>query len=496
MDDKVRELDQSVKKDDYPEVGAGGMQLLIPTYGIFGNDSYKYQVLPEDIPPYNRYAFFSLRDIVQLMTPHHESYWASSIAIATSKAVSWGFEITSDIPLRRKRVQDLLRYSTVGGFVGYPQFMSAHIRSYLCTGKAIVEIEREGKDRSSKIIALHHLNPLRCLFTDDPETPILYQDRKGRIHELKYWQVMTLGDMVDPTEGEYGLVQAAAERAYKKIILMAGMERYLYEKITGKRITAMHFIQGITSNVLQKSLQSTDMEQEKLGAWVYKGASAIPIPGDIPLNLVTIPFAEIPDGFNAQQERDEAKIAYAGAIGEDVNDVDPRLGQSRNLGSGAQSLIMHEKAKGKGMSAWRTQFKYALNMLIDDIKVSFAWSEESLDDDKKKAEIREKNANWTKSLQEQGIANAEQATNLLVDAGDLPRDFIQEEEAGGNTVQDDEKPQTPQNGDKKEDKPNDAPSMLDGNKKPLEAKKEANDGKSIAESVIEEAKRDYKRLKK
>ena len=442
------EKEQSVKKADYVDgASAQGsvLNFLIPAYSYHGGGSYEsaFSTLPKQLPHYARYTFFQTKDIVLLATPHYEALWASAMAIATTKAAAWGWEVESTIPLRRKKAHDILMNSTAGVFTGFVPFISAHLRSFLLTGKAVVEIERESKAVGSSVVALHHLNPLRCLFTDDPKTPVLYYDRLGQIHELKWWQVMLFGDNVDPTEGEYSLVMGSAERAYVQIATMAAVDRFLYEKVTGTRALSIEFIQGITRKTLEDALVSSDHEMERRGSLLYKGVVTVPIPGDIPMNRVSIPLAEIPDGFDAKGMRDYATIVYAGATGMDVNDLDPRLAQARNLGSGAQSIVIAEKAKGKGLAAWRTQWANNMNLWVLDDKTTFTFHEENLDDMAKKADIGMKRAQKRATQVQTGEITNLESRNLAVDEGDLPEEFLQEDMTPATAIGPGDKPKPP-----------------------------------------------------
>ncbi len=434
--------DNSVTKRDYADDGGGMFRFILPVYGGFGSNM-PYKVLPEQLPAHNRYTFFSRKDSILLATPRYEAMWADAQAIAVTKIASWAWEIDSNIPLRRKRAQQVLLNSTAGAFTGWVPFMGAHLRSYISTGLAVVEIERETRAYSSSIRALHHLNPLRCQLTDDPSTPVLYYDRVGKVHELKHWQCMVFGDMVDPTLGEMSLVQGAAERAYRSITLLAAIEQYLYEKVTGKRALALHFVQGLTRQTMADAMASADQDRSGQGGMIYMGAAVLPIPvaGDTPIQVVTIPLAELPDGFNPQQLRDDAYIKYANAIGLDVNDIDPRLAARSSLGgAGAQSIILNEKSKGRGLSAWRQAWTHNVNWWTLDTATTFAFSEDTADDDLKQAQLAQTRVDTNSKRIADAVITADQARNLEVDAGDLPREFLVDDATGGGTLSDTEKP--------------------------------------------------------
>ena len=411
---------RSVKRDDY---SSGNAVFVFPAYG-YNNFLQKSVVLPQDLPAYNRWSFYTVRDWVLLSTVHHEAMWAEAVATAVTKAAAWGWEVDGSIPLRRKRLQEILMYAGAGPMVGWVPFVSAHLRSYLLAGFAIVEIVRESNRYSSRITGINHLNPLRCRFTDNPRRPIEYLDRRGQVHTLDYWQVMMFADQMDPTEGEVSMVESAASRAYTRIATMEAVHRFLYEKVTGSRPLSIEFIQGITSDKLKDIALSSDNDKTRKGSVMFKGVVTVPIPGDIPIQRISIPISEVPDGFSYQEIHDNSAVDYAAAIGMDVNDLDPRLAQRSALGTGAQSVVLDQKARGKGLSAWRVDFTQQLHRLVSATGTTFSWSEDNLDDDMKKAQLAQTHVNTRKVMQEIGEIDKAESRNLAVDAGDLPAEML------------------------------------------------------------------------
>lgn len=426
----------SVQRDDIPRDSV--FHFMFPA--MWGEYGRNLAALPESLPPYNRTAFWQSRDIALLSTPKYEAMWAVTVGVAVTKAAAWGWEIESSVPLRQKRAHQILLNSTAGVFTGWVHFLSAHLRSFMLTGKAVVEIERETKAYGSRIRALHHLDPLRCRFTDDPMIPIEYMDRKGRVHELKYWQVMLFADNLDPTEGEYALVESAAERAYGRIKLMAAISQFLYEKVSGKRVLSIEFLPGLSAKQLENALTNADENRAQKGNMIYMGAMLVPLPTDSPVQRVSIPLAEIPNGFDPQNLRDDSTVIYAGATGQDINDIDPRLAARQALGSGAQSIVLAEKARGKGLAAWRQQWLHSMNTLVlNDAITTFAWAEQNLEDSQRQADIADKQVNTVKTMIEAQLVTPDQGRNLLVDYEVLPSEFLEEDVTGGGKLADDDK---------------------------------------------------------
>lgn len=427
---------RSVKRDDFAR---GSTTVVFPAYGY---DSYykRFPTLPKTLPPYTRWSFYRKRDWTLLATIRHEALWANAVSIATTKAAAWGWNVSGSVALRRKRLHELLNYATAGVFVGWVPFIASHIRSFLLTGLAFVEIERQTGAPGSRISGLHHLNPLRCRLTDNAREPVEYLDRRGRVHRLKFWQVMMFADGLDPTEGELSMSESAAERVYTRIATTEAAQRYLYEKLTGSRALSIEFIQGITKTALDDSLRDSAAQQERSDNYLYKGIMAIPIPGDVPIQRVSVPIAELPDGFDAPFIYDSANVAYAGALGLTFSDLDGRRAGSL-VGGGAQEVVLAEKVKGRGLVAWKSDWANQTHRLVAGAATTFAWSEDTLDDDLKKAELSSRRAAVRKAMQDANEITADQSRNLAVDDGELPREYLQtEDETAVGTLESDERP--------------------------------------------------------
>lgn len=172
---------------------------------------------------------------------------------------------------------------------------------------------------------------------------------------------------------------------------------------------------------------------------MYMGVAAQAVPGDIPIQKVSIPLAGLPDGFDPQNLRDDAYIKYANATGLDVNDIDPRLAVRNQLGSGTQAIVLNEKSKGRGLIAWKKQWIHNLNFWVADTVTTFAFSEQTTDDELKQAQLAKQRVENVAAMIEAQLITAEQGKNLLVDTGDLPREFIATDATGGGTLSDDDK---------------------------------------------------------
>ena len=374
--------------------------------------------LPPDLPPF----WSQRRDDYLAATVFHEDMWQGAVGVATTKMAALGWEVKSEIGLRARKGHDLLMASEGGS--GWVNFISKHIQAFLLTGNgAFVEIVRASRSNGSRVLGLMHLDPHRCVRTGDPHIPVLYRDRKGSIHELREHQVFMISDMPDHRELHFGVGHCAAERAYSTIYKLSAIEQFIREKVAGRKPLAIHFLSGVLKSHVEDILQSAQGEAARRGVQSYMGAAIATIAGDQPPTLVTVPLAEIPIGFVPQEERQNGYLIYARALGLDVQDLQPL--SSGAMGTATQSRVLDEKAKGLGATvAWRQAFTHMLNEFVFGEYVNFYFIEKDYRDQRAAQEVTSARANYIASIIQAGIITPQQGLQLLVDAKDLPRDFM------------------------------------------------------------------------
>lgn len=369
-----------------------------------------------------------------------EAFWSGAVKIAISKIASKGFDFSDaneGSGLRVERAQQLLLHADAGK--GWVKFLYKHLQDYFLTDNgAFVEIVRASSAAGSRVLGIMHLDSCRCLRTGDPAFPLLYRDREGAEHVLRDYQVMDFVDSPDPAETYNGVGHCAAASAWTHIQKMAAIDTYVVEKVTGRRPLSVHLIGGITDTSLGSILLSAQSEATAKGAVAYMGAVMAAIPGDTPPTLITIPLAEIPDHFNRKEEFDIAILAYANALGLDVQDLQPLGG--RPLGTGMQSEVLDDKASGKGAATWQQDFIHNVNEKLIPASVTFAFTERDFRDQKQAAEIDQMHIDAVASAIGAAVINPQQGLQMLVDHDVLPREFLPTDETPGQSLSDTEKP--------------------------------------------------------
>lgn len=423
---------RSVTRDDLPrDPMAGGAILHFLMPAALG------QTATPDLPPFWTFS----RDWQLYLSIYREAQWANAIYKATTKMASLGWSVDSDVSLRVRRAREMLMAFDADR--GWVPGLKKHLQAYLLTGNGgFLEVVRQTGAPGGRVLGLVHLDPFRCTRTGDVEYPVIYRDRIGGLHVMKAHQVIMLSDMPDMAELWNGVGHCAAERAYPTIQRMAAMSAYIYEKAAGRRPQSLYIVSGLSKTLIDTALKDAELDAEAKGLLVFRGAAVVAsVDPTAQVNVAEVPFASLPDQFNLDQERRQADLEYANAIGIDPQLLNPDLVASRALGTGAQARLVAEKAEIAGLTSWRQEFAHALNEHAIDERTTFAFEERDLADEARKAEIASTRAETRSTMVASGEITPEQALQMAVDEGDAPREFLPKDETADTTGHDSQKPE-------------------------------------------------------
>lgn len=346
--------------------------LFVPSFAMQG-------ILPE-LP----WAWSRDRDYILRQTPRFEGNWASAVNRAITMIASKDYDVTSSFAERAKQLQEMML--DVDFENGWVQFISKVLHDFLCTDNgAFIEIIRPTNSPGARILGLAHLDSLRCRRTGDPEYPVVYRDLKGYEHALKWYQVIMLSDMPSPDAALYNMGECAASRAYNAIRLQMVIDRFVIERAGGFHPTQMHFVNGVTDTQIKNAAKAQEVEATQRGAVVYRGAIIVPMIEKERVSRETIDLAALPADFNYDKYFSAIRTQFALALGLAIQDLVPLTGQA--LGTGAQSEVLDNKAKGQGLAAFVKALLHALNTKVFPKKAMFTFVENDLRDQKEKADI-------------------------------------------------------------------------------------------------------------
>ena len=423
---------RSVTKNDAIPASTNAFTVLMGPIGLLSS-----------IPGLAQHGQFALpppgtvrRDQLLAMTPYFESLWSAVLFKLISKKVAQGFRIEdADDSARRIKQAQALILSYDGG---YATGLQRGLRDYLTTNIGmVIEKARQSSARGSKIVGLYHLDALRCWPTGDPAKPLVYWSYYGGYHLLDAEDVIRITDSPSPRVELRGYGQCASDRAWETILKMAAIKVYFLEKITGTRNLAIHIVNGISDQQLRDALNTSEDDREARGFVLYKGSTIIPMLKSEAPTVVTIPLAEIPDGFDVENERKDARREYAFCAGANVDEYVER---PAGLNSGLSAQIADEAASGQGLAAFDKQLELALSHTVLPGSTTFYMgSGDDWRDQKAKADAQAARATMLKTYVDAGALSPLQMLNAAVDAGDLDAAFLPEDATSAGAVDDNDK---------------------------------------------------------
>lgn len=357
----------------------------------------------------------------------NESYFASALGVVASRNAAFSWQVSGP-PRLSQQVQDILENANMGeGWVDFITKVSVDL--YTQDSGAFIEVVRATDSPDALVIGLNHLDASRCWHTGSPSAPVLYQDRKGLYHLLKWYQVVTLSELPAPVEGLYGIQVCALSRLLRAAQIIKNISIYTAEKTGGQNNRAIHLLAGITGSQIEDALTQ---QKAALGSAGYSRYIQPLIVASVDpkanIDVKTLELATLPDGWDQEVTWKHYISIIAMAFLEDFQTFAPLPGGG--LGTSAQSQILHLKSRGKGPALFMKLVTHALNFKILSKAVEFKFLEQDAEQEKVEAEIQKLRAETRKLRIESGELLPAEARQLATDVGDLPQELL---EAGGVT---------------------------------------------------------------
>jgi hypothetical protein len=230
----------------------------------------------------------------------------------------------------------------------------------------------------------------------------------------------------------------SASRAWATILKLAAVEVYFREKITGTRNLAIHFVTGVSDRMMRDALNTSEDARDQRGFVLYKGSTIIPILDmSSQPTVVTIPLAEVPDGYNVTEEREDAYKRYAHSTGANVEDF---VQSPAGLNTGLSTQIRDEANAGQGMAAFDKNWELALtHTTLPGSTVFYMGTNEDWREQTMQAQAEKARADKLKVYVDAGALSPMQMLNAAVDAGDLDQAYLPKDATEAGNVDDNEK---------------------------------------------------------
>lgn len=301
---------------------------------------------------------------------------------------------------------------------------------------AFIEIIRQSDSPTSPVLGLGHLDAGRCRRTGDPDEPINYVDRKGVIHRMKWYQVSMLAEFPSPIESMNGMQLCAVSRVLRAAQYLRDVSVYQIEKVSGDNPTAIHLVSGVPTSQITDAMEQHKLNQAQKGMtrWIVPLVLASLDP-TATVTAAQIDLKSLPDGFETEVAMKWYINQLALGFGADYQDFAPLPGG--NLGSSSQSMILHQKSKGKGPASFMKMLEYAFNFqgLIPS-NVTFEYDEQDLVGEVEEAELAAIRGETLDEHVASGILTPEAARQIMLDEGLISQELFDSLQEGSDLTPD------------------------------------------------------------
>lgn len=320
-------------------------------------------------------------------------------------------------------VQEIMQNSDFGK--GWPHFITkVCIDLFTQDNGAFIEIIRAQDSPDSPVVGFAHLDSFRCTRTGNPDFPVAYVDRNSVIHRLAWYQVEALSEFPSPVETMYNTQLCAVSRVLRAAQYLRDIGIYNREKVAGDNPNAIHLVGGVSSQAVSDAMEQHKTKQAERGITRF----IIPLivgslDPTVTISAEQIDLKSLPDGFDLEKAMTWYINQLALGFGADYQDFAPLPG--RGLGTSTQSMVLHQKAAGKGPAMFMRMMEYLFNFhgLLPS-NVTFSYDEQDVAADLEQAELEQSTAETLNLYVTNGTLTPEAARQMMLDKGFLSAELF------------------------------------------------------------------------
>ena len=351
-----------------------------------------------------------------------ENILSSAIYSTSSKYAALGWTIEGP-PKTANAVRRIL-HASEGGRGWIAMIIKVLIDLFTQDNGAFIEVVRTSDSETAPVVELNHLDSARCIRTGRRADPVIYIDMDGKPHQLKWYQVIELTEFPSPIETARGLQYCAVSRLLRAAQILKDIAIYEREKISGRFHRAIYLVSGVQGRAISEAVQSHQDMATSQGLTKY--IQPLIIASLDPTATVTmekIELASLPDHFDKEIAMRWYVNQLALAFGQDYQDFAPLPGG--NLGTSAQSQVLHLKSRGKGSALFMRMIEQNFNFHgIMPSMVTMRFGEQDVAEDLERVEVRVKRAQERQIRIASGEITPEIARQMAVDSGDLREEYL------------------------------------------------------------------------
>jgi hypothetical protein len=272
--------------------------------------------------------------------------------------------------------------------------MSKTVYDYLVPDKgAFWELigggEPEAPLAAPGVQAIAHLDSALCQLTGDLEYPVIFRNpKKKALHKIHTTRIIHLVDMPSSNEAMNNIGFSAVSRVASYSDVLLKLARYKNEQLDDLPPAGFLALNNIAPKRWDQVKNNYERSRRKRGQTYW--ANIIELIGLDPSNPVSaefISFAQLPQNFDEIRSTNLYIQIVALAFGVDVREFWPQ--STGPLGSGRETLVQHQKAKGKGVGDILSTLERAINFKVLPPAVRFYFDFLDDDEDEQRAKIED-----------------------------------------------------------------------------------------------------------
>lgn len=334
---------------------------------------------------------------------------AISSYIQKLQATDWLLEGESAIA---EMMHQLLHAADFGQ--GWEEFISRTLTDYLTSDNGMfIELIGGGNPAGplrGSVQGIAHLESIKCQRTGNLEYPVIYTDLQGIQHKMHTTRVMFQADMPDPDERRYGVGFCALSRAVSVAQRLFNWAEMSGEFMDDFPASGILVVKAMAKKLFDDQMRAYQNGRAMKEEEIYHGLVTLFFQnGQVNDPVQLVPFRQLWEGFGEREMYDIIIDLVAMAFNIDRQELAPL--SSSGLGSGAQSGMLNQKSRGKGIAAVMNMYERIVNRIMPKgvvFRFDFIDQEQSL----KEAEIKQMKANTVISLY---AAGAKPQPSLQID---------------------------------------------------------------------------------
>lgn len=208
------------------------------------------------------------------------------------------------------------------------------------------------------------LDGLRCFATGNPTYPVIYFSQiTGKLHRMHHTRIARFVDMPDGDERVYGNGLCALSRYISIAQQQIYMSRYIVQNLDDKPRPGVNIWSNVSDMNLQAAIAKYNKEigSDELGP-LGKTLNLFNIDPSAPASMTPVNFSNAPEKFDYKSYTEIHINTLALVLGIDKQELWELGGGS--LGSGAQSEILAQKARGKAFGDILSTIEQLINIRV------------------------------------------------------------------------------------------------------------------------------------